>query len=261
MASAPRSAETGTSAIGEVGQRERDHLGGHQPAALRGDLTIVETLDEPLEPQGVVRVAAGRTRPRAPQREQRTHSQPEPETERNRHGPTRDEVGPDRRQLRLPQVREVGDAADETDHRADQQDPVERLDPASSQSPDRSGRRDPDDDRDEVVTEELQRLDHLRARAVDLGGRRVDHVDRDQHHQRRDRGPTLPPRAKKPAANIAATSGSHGHPLGPGTQVSEPRTSTVWAAYRNATVHCRIDRVHGCGDRPGRSGGGDVPIQ
>ena len=177
-------------------------------------------------------------------------AKPSPSPSRDRHGRPGDEMRADRRQLRLPQVREVGDAADEPDHRTDQQDPVERLDAAAAQSPDRYARRDPHDDRDEVVAEELQRLDQLGARR----GR----------PRRSSCGPCRPRPARpaprsRPGPAVAAKKADGEHrgdewQPRPAARTRDPRERTVHVdRLRRVSEHdrpLRIDRVHDVGDAP-----------
>ena len=86
---------------------------------------------------------------------ERTERDPGTEPERDRDLEAREQVGTGRRELRLPQRRQVGRAADERDHEPDEDRAVQRLDAPAPQSDHRRDRDDPHDDRDEGAAEEL----------------------------------------------------------------------------------------------------------
>src|SRR5207248_9423783 len=70
----------------------------------------------------------------------------------------------------------------------------------------------------------------------------------------RDRATTTP------STKSPATRGSHGRPLGPGTQSSRPRTATSDDPYRSTTVHAGLTVWNESGSAR-TAAGGEVPIQ
>ena len=186
----PKASTAGTGTRGHVGERERDHLVGHQPAAQRR---------RPRHRRGRRPAAppnAGRGRRSLTSRGVARHSainaptaSPNPRPSSAATSARASTCGPIVGQLRLPEVREVAEPAHEPDHRArPTAAPYTRLDPPAAQPPDRDRGRDPHDHRHEVVAEELHGLGQLRSGPRHLRGDRVRQVDADDHHHGGDRG-------------------------------------------------------------------------
>ena len=70
----------------------------------------------------------------------------------------------------------------------------------------------------------------------------------------------LPRVTTRPSTNRPSANGSHGQPLGPGTQSSRPCTTTSRAPYRYTSVHCGMI-VWNAPGAARTAAGGDVPIQ
>ena len=107
-ASEPSSVGERRQPVGDVGERERDHLARVEPAALdRRPASSSRPATSRSSQRGSCVALVGGRRRRAPQREQRADRQPEAEPERGGDLGAREQVRADRRELRLPEVREI----------------------------------------------------------------------------------------------------------------------------------------------------------
>ena len=197
--------------------------------------------------------------------EQRADREPEAEPERDRDLARASTMsGPTVGQLRLPEVREIGEPAHQ---RRPSPRPAATPYSASARrrahAPDRDRRpTHPHDHRDEVVAEELHGLRQLRTRArrprrrsCARGRRRpARRAPRSRAAAARERATTTPstnsPRDERQPRPPARS----GHPVEPAVH------HDVCAPYRNTTVHCGSIVWNAPGSRC-TAAGGDVPIQ
>ena len=189
---------------------------------------------------------AARAAPNARARSSAPAARPRPSPSATATAPASEQCRADRRQLRLPQVREVGEPAHEPDHRADQQRRRRALRPGAARGPDRDARQRPTRSPTRSCRRRTARSSSscVPARATSAvivcamstptstTSAAIARFGRDARA------------TKNPITNSPTINAAHGHPLGPGTHSSEPCTTTVCDAVTEHDGPLRVDRVN-----------------